>query len=66
MALLEMNVLKILSLNKHILLQTIAQELNVTRRTTKPFIPTNAPNYWGLQRQVQEMEEPIPQLKAPR
>jgi hypothetical protein len=47
-------------------LSTIDQELNVTRRTTKPFIPTNAPNYWGLQRQVQEMEEPIPQLKAPR
>jgi hypothetical protein len=42
------------------------QELNVTRRTTKPFIPTNAPNYWGLQRQVQAMEEPIPQVKAPR
>merc|ERR1711874_110615 len=47
-------------------LATIDQELNVTRRTTKPFIPTNAPNYWGLQRQVQDMEEPIPQTKAPR
>merc|ERR1711997_636700 len=42
----------------------MGQELNVTRRTTKPFVPTNAPNYWGLQRQVQEMEEPMPQ--APR
>ena len=43
--------------------QTLDQELNMTRRTTKPFIPTNAPNYWSLQRQVQDMEEPIPQMK---
>jgi len=45
-------------------LATLDQELNMTRRTTKPFVPTNAPNYWALQRQVQDMEEPIPQMKA--
>jgi hypothetical protein len=44
-------------------LATIDQELNLTRRTTKPFVPTNAPNYWSLQRQVQDMEQPIPQAK---
>merc|ERR1712077_124621 len=47
-------------------LATLDQELNMTRRTTKPFIPTNAPNYWSLQRQVQSMEEPIPQVKPAR
>jgi hypothetical protein len=47
-------------------LAILDQELNVTRRTTKPFVPTNSPNYWGLQRQVQDMEQPIPQEKAPR
>merc|ERR1711881_45319 len=47
-------------------LATIDQELNLTRRTTKPFVPTNAPNYWSLQRQVQDMEEPIPQVKPAR
>lgn len=47
-------------------LATIDQELNVTRRTTKPFIPTSSPNYWGLQRQVQDMEAPIPQPQPAR
>jgi len=41
-------------------LASIEQDLNMTRRTTRPFVPTNAQNYWSLQRQVQQMEdEPI-------
>ena len=52
--------------NSYTSFQTVDQELNVTRRTNKPFIPTNAPNYWAVQRQVQDMEEPIPQPKPTR
>jgi len=38
-------------------LASIDQDLNMTRRTTRPFVPTNASNYWSLQRQVQQMED---------
>jgi len=38
-------------------LASIEQDLNMTRRTTRPFVPTSANNYWSLQRQVQQMED---------
>jgi hypothetical protein len=40
-------------------LAMLDQELNMTRRSTRPFIPVNSPNYFQLQRQVQDMEQPI-------
>jgi len=47
-------------------LAAIDQDLNMTRRATRPFVPSSAPNYWGLQRQVQQMEvEPIAAPKPP-
>jgi len=45
-------------------LAAIDQDLNMTRRATRPFVPSSDPNYWSLQRQVQKMEdEPIAPLK---
>jgi len=45
-------------------LESIEQDLNMTRRTTRPFVPTTANNYWSLQRQVQQMEdEPLSPVK---
>merc|ERR1711962_514036 len=45
-------------------LAAIDQDLNMTRRATRPFVPTSAPNYWSHQRQVQQMEdEPIAPIK---
>ena len=32
----------------------------MTRRATRPFVPSQAPNYWSLQRQVQQMEDEPP------
>jgi len=47
-------------------LASIEQDLNMTRRTTRPFVPTTANNYWSLQRQVQQMEdEPLTPAKLP-
>lgn len=40
-------------------LSMLDQELNQTRRHTRPFIPVHSPNYFALQRQVQDMEQPI-------
>ena len=40
-------------------LRTLDQELNVTRRVTRPFIPTEAPEYSGLKKQREIMEEPL-------
>merc|ERR1719309_1956043 len=38
-------------------LAAIDQDLNMTRRATRPFVPSNAPNYWSLQRNIQQMED---------
>ena len=43
--------------------QILDQELNMTRRANRPFVPTGHQDYFSLQRQVQDMEEPIPQMK---
>jgi len=34
------------------------QELNMTRRANRPFVPNHHPNFYGLQRQIQDMEQP--------
>merc|ERR1719219_1928909 len=41
-------------------LSILDQELNVTRRANRPFIPAQHENYFSLQRQVQDMEQPQP------
>jgi len=41
-------------------LASIDHDLNMTRRATRPFVPSQAPNYWSLQRQVQQMEDEPP------
>ena len=47
-------------------LAAIDNDLNITRRTTRPFVPTQSANYWSLQRQVQQMEvEPSMPQKQP-
>merc|ERR1711962_1617183 len=38
-------------------LASIDHDLNMTRRTTCPFVPHSANNYFALQRQVQQMED---------
>jgi len=40
-------------------LSAIDRDLNHTRRTTRPFIPIHSPNYFRLQREVQDMEQPM-------
>ncbi len=40
-------------------LKVLDQELNVTRRVTRPFIPTDSPEYQGLKKQRDFMEEPL-------
>lgn len=40
-------------------LAMLDQELNMTRRSTRPYIPVHSPNYFQLQREVQAMEQPI-------
>jgi len=37
-------------------LSNIEQDLNMTRRATRPFVPTNDPAYFDLQRQVNLLE----------
>jgi len=41
-------------------LSVLDQELNMTRRANRPFIPAQHENYFSLQRQVQDMEQPQP------
>jgi len=40
-------------------LSMIDQQLNFTRRSTRPFIPTHSSNFVQLQREVQDMEQPL-------
>jgi len=48
-------------------LAMIDQDLNMTRRATRPFVPSNDPNYFDLQRQVQMLETmPNQPIRAPR
>merc|ERR1711899_250375 len=46
-------------------LSILDQELNVTRRANRPFIPMQHPDYFSLQRQVQEMTS-VEQLPLPK
>merc|ERR1719458_1151008 len=39
-------------------LSILDQELNMTRRANRPFVPTGHQDYFSLQRQVQDMEQP--------
>jgi len=39
-------------------LSIIDQELNMTRRANRPFVPTSHQGYFPLQRQIQDMEQP--------
>jgi len=39
-------------------LSILDQELNMTRRANRPFVPSGHDNYFALQRQVQDMEQP--------
>merc|ERR1712123_503566 len=41
----------------------IDQDLNMTRRATRPFVPQSDPAYFDVQRQEQMLEQPI---RAPR
>jgi len=48
-------------------LAMIDQDLNMTRRATRPFVPENDPNYFDLQRQCQMLETmPNQPIRAPR
>eukprot|EP00091_Calanus_sinicus_P017830 TRINITY_DN386_c0_g1_i7.p1 TRINITY_DN386_c0_g1~~TRINITY_DN386_c0_g1_i7.p1 ORF type:complete len:132 (+),score=24.20 TRINITY_DN386_c0_g1_i7:286-681(+) len=48
-------------------LAMIDQDLNMTRRATRPFVPSNDPAYFDLQRQVQMLEQmPNQPIRAPR
>ncbi len=40
-------------------LQMLDQELNMTRQVTRPFVPTNAPEFNSLQRQRDILEQPL-------
>merc|ERR1711981_1205796 len=39
-------------------LSVLDQELNMTRRANRPFVPSHHQDYYSLQRQVQDMEQP--------
>merc|ERR1712018_675191 len=39
-------------------LSILYQELNMTRRANRPFVPSGLEDYFALQRQVQDMEQP--------
>jgi len=39
-------------------LSILDQELNMTRRANRPFVPMHHQDYFALQRQVQDMEQP--------
>jgi hypothetical protein len=45
--------------------QMLDQELNMTRRANRPFVPMQHQDYFSLQRQVQDMEQPIDTPKRP-
>merc|ERR1711944_219290 len=45
-------------------LSILDQELNMTRRANRPFVPSGHENYFALQRQVQDMEQP-PEPRRP-
>lgn len=48
-------------------LAMLDQELNMTRRATRPFVPNQDPNYFELQRQVNMLETmPTVPVRAPR
>jgi len=48
-------------------LHSIDQDLNMTRRATRPFVPTHDPAYFDLQRQVNLLETmPVQPVRAPR
>jgi len=48
-------------------LAMIDQDLNMTRRATRPFVPVQDPAYCDLQRQVQLLESlPNTCVRAPR
>jgi len=48
-------------------LAMINQDLNMTRQATRPFVPTQDPAYFDLQRQVNLLETlPIQPVRAPR
>merc|ERR1719392_334876 len=44
-------------------LSILDQELNMTRRANRPFVPTGHQDYFSLQRQVQDMEQP-PEIRT--
>merc|ERR1712150_394534 len=44
-------------------LSVLDQELNMTRRANRPFVPTHHQDYFSLQRQVQDMEQP-PEIRT--
>ena len=59
----ELHVQKILTFIEFALLQLLDQELNMTRRTTRPFVPTATGTEFGqLERQRNILEEPLPTL----
>ena len=46
-----------------LIFQILDQELNMTRRANRPFVPTGHQDYFSLQRQVQDMEQP-PEIRT--
>jgi len=46
-------------------LSTLDQELNMTRRANRPFVPQHHQDYFSLQRQVQDMEQPLETPRRP-
>ena len=46
-------------------LQVLDQELNMTRRANRPFVPQHHQDYYSLQRQVQDMEQPMETPRRP-
>merc|ERR1711953_137855 len=46
-------------------LSVLDQELNMTRRANRPFVPQHYQDYYSLQRQVQDMEQPMETPRRP-
>merc|ERR1719432_421137 len=46
-------------------LSILDQELNMTRRANRPFVPQHHQDYYSLQRQVQDMEQPMETPRRP-
>jgi len=46
-------------------LSVLDQELNMTRRANRPFVPQHHQDYFSLQRQVQDMEQPMETPRRP-